>query len=49
MHFQITEFKLFLGKGALPLTTPACSHITSSQGIGPSKMLIPRIFKPFFL
>ena len=33
MHFQVTKLHIFLGKGALPLATPTCSQISSTQGI----------------
>ena len=31
MHFQVTKFKIFLDKWALPIATPACSNITSRK------------------
>ena len=33
MHFQVTKLHIFLGKGALPLATPTCGQISSTEGI----------------
>ena len=38
--FRSHNSKFSWAKGRSPLVTPACSHITSGQGIAPSKMLL---------